>query len=170
MFGKIFESLFTGSMIGAGSPVFAVWSYVIANQKPDKRHGSVVELNPKLLAAVIGEKQEVIENAIKHLCSPDPDSRTREKEGRRLVKLGQFDYQVVNGEKYRLIRSQEERRAQNRAAQQKFRQKSKPLSGEGAYLKLVRDHGQEEADRIWAEQEEKKTPKPTKGPDLGDGG
>lgn len=166
MFGKIFESLFTGSMIGAGSPVFAVWSYVIANQKPDKRHGSVVELNPKLLSAVIGDKQAVIEDAIKYLCSPDPDSRTREKDGRRLVKLGQFDYQVVNGEKYRQIRNQEERRAQNRVAQQKHRSKGKPLPGESEYVKLVEMHGPERADEIWAEREAAKNPS-SAGPNLG---
>lgn len=153
MFGKIFESLFTGSMIGAGSPVFAVWSYVIANQKPDKAYGSVVELNPKLLAAVIGDPIEQVNKAIEYLCAPDPSSRTKEKQGRRLVKLGEFDYQVVNGSKYRKIRDEEERRAQNRVAQQRFRAKGKPLAGEAAYVKLVQEHGQERADEIWAERQ-----------------
>jgi hypothetical protein len=29
MYGKIFESLYRGSMVGKGSPMFAVWGYVI---------------------------------------------------------------------------------------------------------------------------------------------
>ena len=123
MFGKLFESLFTGSMVGAGAPVFAVWAYVVANQKPDRNVGAQVELNPKLLSFVIGEPEESIRAAIDFLCSADPNSRTPNKDGRRLVKLGTFDYQVVNGAKYMAIRDEEKRRQQNRTAQRTFRAK-----------------------------------------------
>jgi hypothetical protein len=136
MFGKIFETMFTGSMVGSGPYVFAVWPFVIANQKPDKEHGSVVELNPKLLAAIIGCEQGPIEEAIGFLCSPDEESRSEELEGRRLVKIGAFEYRVINGAKYRAIRDHETRKEQNRMAKRKERSKLKltPLKGESAHV------------------------------------
>lgn len=118
-------------MVGAGSHVFAVWNYVIAKQEPDRVVGSQVRLNPKLLAAIIGDSEERMGAAIEYLCAPDPKSTTKGKDGRRLVRVGEFDYQVVNGARYRAIRDQEERRAQSREAKRKERARSiKPEPGE----------------------------------------
>lgn len=111
--------------------------YVIANFKLDSKVGAQVDLNPKLLAFIIGEKEADIEKGIEFLCSPDPKSRSPEEGGRRLVKLGQYSYQVVNGKKYTEIRNEENRREQNRASKQRQRERarSKPLPGELNYLK-----------------------------------
>lgn len=144
MYGKHFSSLYEGSMIGSGSHVFAVWGYVIANQKPDRSVGSQVDLNPKLLAFIIGESEEKITAAITYLCSPDPQSKSPEKEGRRLIKLGQFSYQVVNGAKYLKIRDEESRREQNRNAKRKQRAKGKPLPGEVQFVEAERNGASEE--------------------------
>lgn len=125
MYGRIFESLYEGSMVGSGTPVFAVWGYVIAKMKPDKDVGAQVDLNPTLLSFILGDKESVIEGAIAKLCRPDPKSTTPDNEGRRLVKLGQFSYQVVNGAKYMAIRNEEERRRSNRESQQRLRERRK---------------------------------------------
>jgi len=125
MFGKLFASLYTGSMFGAGPVPFALMPYIIATARPDSKVGAQVELNPKLLAAIIGAPESEIQAGIDYLCSPDPDSRSTEEGGRRLVKLGPFDYRVVNYAKYRAIRDEEERRSQNRDAQARFRAKPK---------------------------------------------
>lgn len=138
-FGKHFSSMYSGSMVGAGAIVFAVMGYVIACQKPDKKVGSQVDINPKLLAAILGEDQEEVERAVAYLCSPDPDSTTKKADGRRLIKIGQFSYQVVNGAKYLAIRDEEMRRAQNREAQRRKRAKEHPLPGEAAYVQGVKD-------------------------------
>lgn len=128
-------------MIGAGSHVFAVWGYVIAKQRPDRKVGSTVELNSKLLAAVIGDSEERMSQAIEYLCDVDERSRTSENDGRRLVRLGQFTYQVVNGAKYRAIRNDDERRTQTREAVRRHRAKKggpvnagAPLPGERAFV------------------------------------
>ena len=110
MYGKIFESLYEGSMIGAGSAMFAVWGYVIAHMKPDKVVGAQVELNTKLVSFVLGEEESVIESVVQKLCDPDDKSRSKEKDGRRLIRLGEFTYQVVNGAHYMSIRKNDERR------------------------------------------------------------
>jgi hypothetical protein len=135
MFGKHFASMYEGSMVGAGSHIFAVMGYVIAKMVPDRKVGAQVELNPRVMAFLIGDTEERMREAIGYLCREDEESRTKTKGGRRLIKLGEYDYQVVNGPKYMKIRNEEERRIQNREAKQRERErkKGKPLVGEEAF-------------------------------------
>lgn len=116
MYGKFFASAFTGSMFGAGSDVFAVWAYVIAHAVAGK-----VELNPKLLGAMLGAPAERVEAAIGFLCSPDPESRNPAEEGRRLLPDGAFQYQVVSHSIYRALQTEEQRRSYNRIKKQESR-------------------------------------------------
>jgi hypothetical protein len=118
-YGKIFDSLYTGSMVGAGINVFAVWGYVIANAKPP----GIIELNPKLLAATFGCDVEPIVKAIECLCAPDPESRTKEYEGRRLLPEGQFLYRIPTWAKYNQIRNEVERREKNREYARAYRER-----------------------------------------------
>lgn len=131
MYGKHFRSMYEGSMVGAGAIKFAVWGYVIANFQLDKEVGAQVDLNPKLLGMILGEGEDDVEKAIEWLCRPDPNSRTKKEDGRRLVRMGQFSYQVVNGLEYNRMRNEEERRFQNRMAKRRSRlHPGKPLPGE----------------------------------------
>lgn len=120
MYGKIFSSMYEGSMIGAGATVFALMGYVVSKQTPPDFN---VELNAKLLSAILGEPEEEVVKAIEYLCSPDPISRSEKAEGRRLLKVGAFTYHVVNGEDYHAIRNYEERKAYNRDKQAEYRAK-----------------------------------------------
>jgi hypothetical protein len=132
--------------------------YVIANMKPDKTVGFQVELNTKLLETVFGEPEADIQKSIDYLCAEDPDSRTVAEGGRRLVKVGTFAYRVVNGTTYDAIRNEEDRREQNRLAQQRHREKkakiiwaakSLPPPGEKEYVDaLAREATPEELDEI----------------------
>lgn len=112
-------------MVGAGAHVFAVMGYVISHQQPDCDYGGTVRLNAEILATILGEPLERVQSAIDYLCAPDPISTTPEKEGRRLVKIGQFDYQVVNFAKYFAIKNEADRRQANRDRQAKHRAKKK---------------------------------------------
>lgn len=129
MFGKHFISMYTGSMVGAGALPFAIMGYVIAAQRPHRELGSVVELNPVLLATILGEDVKDVEKGLRFLCEPDTNSRSKEHGGRRLVEAGPFLYQVVNGAKYRAIRDEESRLEQLRRAQRKHRQKKQLANG-----------------------------------------
>lgn len=134
MYGKHYSSMYEGSMVGAGVAVFAVMGFVIARQVPDRKVGSQVTLNPKLLAAILGGTEQEIQAAVDYLCAPDPQSRNKEAGGSRLVRVGQFEYQVVSGSKYKAIRDDEERREQNRDAKRRERAKrSGPINGETTY-------------------------------------
>lgn len=108
MYGKHFESMYTGSLQGSGAHVFAVMGYIVAHQKPPD---FCVELNPDLVAFLLGEPVERINEAIDKLCAPDPRSRNDREDGRRIIRIGSFLYRVVNGPHYYALRSQEEKRA-----------------------------------------------------------
>lgn len=120
IYGKHFASMYTGSMMGAGPVVFAVMGYVIANTSD-----SEVELNPKLLGFTFGCPAEEVTAAIDYLCSPDPQSRTKTLEGKRLVKTGEYLYEVVNYVPYHSISNEEERREYFRVKKREQRARDK---------------------------------------------
>jgi hypothetical protein len=116
MYGKHFSSMYEGSMMGAGPVVFAVWGYVISKAVAEQ-----VELNPRLMAVLIGCETREIESAIEYLCRPDENSRNSDEDGRRLVKVGQFAYRVVSHKIYNSIRHEDDRREYNRKKQAEYR-------------------------------------------------
>jgi hypothetical protein len=142
MFGKAYETMYTGSMVGSGINVFAVWNYVIA-----MTHFGVIELNPRLLALVLGGPEKEVSAAIEFLCKPDPESRCKLEDGRRLIREGQFQYRVVNWAAYQELRTANDLRQYNRnkmrewrakkKAEQMARVKGRPLPGERAYVAAV---------------------------------
>src|SRR5690348_6860782 len=113
--------MYQGSMRGAGADVFAVWGYVIAHAKSD----SVVELNPEVVAFLIGMPQDRVEKAIRFLMSPDSKSRNKEYEGRRMVKRGEFEYFLPSVAYYRGVSSMEDLREYNRVKQRESRERRK---------------------------------------------
>ena len=118
MYGKHFQSTYSGSMIGLGPLSFAVWGYVIANTV-----NGYVELNPILLAAIFGKTTpEEIEDAIQTLCAPDPKSRNKDHDGRRLIREGEFSYFVPTHSHYVNIRNESDRRDYMREYMRKRRQ------------------------------------------------
>ena len=129
MFGKLYSQTFSGSMVGKGSTVFATWAYVVAHTKPP----GIVELNPVLIAAQIGTTAADVESAIEYLCAADPNSRTPDHEGRRMIREGQFQYSVPNYMRYRGLRNEEERREQDRERKRRSRKAHKGNGEDHAY-------------------------------------
>ncbi len=111
-------------MIGAGIAVFAVWNYVITKAK-----AGVLEINPKMLAFTLGGKESEIEEALEYLQQPDPESRSKLEDGRRIIREGQFQYRLVNWEYYQQIRNEDDRREYNRLKQAEYRARKKGLPG-----------------------------------------
>ena len=125
MYGKSFSRMYQGSMVGAGSHVFAVWGYCISNADPESH---TVDLNPVLLSAVIGDSIERITTAIDYLSKPDPNSHNTEQDGRRIVHTTGFEYFLVSHEIYRNLQSSEELREYFREQKRKQRELSKNFS------------------------------------------
>jgi hypothetical protein len=124
MYGKVFASMFEGSMLGAGPDVFAVWTFALT-----KTVKGSVELNPPLVAAMIGMPVDRVLTAITFLEQPDPFSRNPDEGGRRLIRDGQFQYRVVSHSKYSKIRNEDERKEYNREAKARERASKKAAEG-----------------------------------------
>ena len=105
-------------MYGAGVAVFAVWTYVIAHAKRGR-----VELNPRMLADILGGTEEEVKEAIEKLSAPDPNSRHKAYDGRRMVKEGEFQYFLPSWEYYQAIRNEDERRQYNRRKMREHRER-----------------------------------------------
>lgn len=133
MFGKTFESMYDGSMYGAGPVCFALMGYVIA-----KTRKSRIELNPKKLSDTFGCSQEEVEKAILWATTPDGQSRNKKHEGRRLVKEGMFQYFVPSWEYYRGLRDEDDRREYNRNWMADKREKEKQEQPDALDIELAR--------------------------------
>jgi hypothetical protein len=122
MYGKHYESMYTGSMCGAGALAFAVWGYVISHQKPTRgKTEFFVELNPGIISFLIGEPEKEVAQTIESFCKPDPKSRTEAEEGKKLVEINPYLYRVVNGAAYDRMQREEDRREYNRERQRVIR-------------------------------------------------
>lgn len=142
-------------MRGSGPEFFSVWGYVISHMVPNRDHGTTVELNPGIIAFLIGMQESAVEKKIHQMCQPDLKSRTKDEDGRKLVKLSEYVYRVVNGDYYRKIRNEQERRDYQRTKQAEYRRKKskkQPPSGrEQRYVEAIKNGDQAKADAIAAE-------------------
>jgi len=124
MYGKLFSTAFEGSMFGSGPLMFAVWSYVLSHAH---RKTSTVELNARLIAAIIGKVTPAdVEEVIEAMCSPDPASRTQTEDGRKLIRQGVYQFRVVNLTVYDRLANEEARREYFRLQKQAQRARSEP--------------------------------------------
>lgn len=119
MYAKIFASLFGGSMRGQ-SDVILVFVNMLATCDAD----GTVDKTQRVIADETGLPLERVQTALAVLESPDPDSRTPDLEGRRIVRLEEhrsWGWSIVNYAKYRAMRDDESRREQVREAVRKYR-------------------------------------------------
>jgi len=70
-YGKVFPTMYTGSMHGAGLNVFALWPWILAN----KDENGVTEVNPDFVAPQLGCCAQQVQEALDYLTRPDANSR-----------------------------------------------------------------------------------------------
>lgn len=125
MFGKVFASLWEGSMVGQ-SDVQLVFVYMLANCDRD----GVVDKTHEFIAVVTGIALDRVRAAVVVLESPDPRSRTPDHEGRRILRLDDhrdWGWLIVNRQKYRAMIDEEVRREQNRERVRRSREHYRAL-------------------------------------------
>jgi hypothetical protein len=133
MYAKVFSSLWDGSMRKQPDKQL-VFIYLLCHANS---LGTVDIIQGKI-ADDTGLDESVVRGAILELMGPDERSRTEENEGRALVALSNgrdWGWQIVNYERYRAMRNEEDRKRQNRESQDRFRDKhssatSKPQSSQ----------------------------------------
>lgn len=121
MYVKLFSSLYQGTLRGRSNEIL-VFTNLLAYAD---RHG-IVDKHFKAIEDETGLSAPRVKAAIKELESPDPESRSPEMNGCRIVKMDEhrlWGWKIVNYGKYRAIRNEEDRREQNRLAQEKWRSK-----------------------------------------------
>jgi hypothetical protein len=125
-FGKVFASLFEGSLYGMQAEQH-VFVYMLANCSAE----GVFDKIPAVISGATGLPLEDVESAIKTLEAPDEASRSMEFEGRRLLRLDEhrsWGWLIVNYKKYRDIRDEERRKEQFREASSRYRERQRASS------------------------------------------
>lgn len=113
MYGKVFASLWSGSMY-AKTDAQLVFIYMLCNCD---RHG-VLDVTQEAIAGPVGMSVDRVRAAIEYLESPDARSRTNGNDGRRILRMDEhrdWGWQIVNYQHYRDLRDEEQRRESNRA-------------------------------------------------------
>ena len=115
---KLFSEIIMSTIWREDDKTRIVWITMLAIR--DRWH--VVNASVPGLADAARVSIEDCRRALQILSSPDPDSRTKESEGRRIKEV-QGGWFVINGELYRNKMSLDERREYNRTKQTEYRRR-----------------------------------------------
>jgi hypothetical protein len=117
---KLFSSILDSTVWQESKETRLVWVTLLAM----KNRYQIVEASVPGLAKRAGVSLEECEDALKRLREPDPYSRTKQHEGRRIEPV-EGGWLIINGERYRDCMSEEERRASKAKWQRNWRAKKK---------------------------------------------
>lgn len=95
-FTKLDESILQSSIMAAKPKTFKVWIALLAACESD----GIARVSPTFLARVCYLGMKEVEQALEELSSPDPLSRTIEKDGRRIERVD-GGFHIINYQKYR---------------------------------------------------------------------
>lgn len=121
-FTKLFSSITASTVWCESSDTRVVWITMLAMSD---RHGRVWASIPGL-AKEAAVSVDACRDAIDKFLSPDPDSRTKVKEGRRIEPID-GGWRLINHGKYRAIRDEEERRNYKAEKQREYRSVDKSV-------------------------------------------
>lgn len=116
---KLFSTIVTSSIWSEDDATRIVWITMLALSNKD---GEIMAAVPGL-ARLAGVSVEACQKAIDKFLGPDPYSRTKEEEGRRLEVID-GGWSLLNHAKYRRMASDEERKEQSAIRQQRFRDRA----------------------------------------------
>jgi hypothetical protein len=134
---KIFQSILGSSIWHGKDSDLRVWIAMLVLKGQDH----IVRTSVLGLANLARVSPELCREALERFLSPDPDSTSKEHEGRKITALPEGGWLVLNGDKYAKMLSYESRkeynrqkmaewRAQNRGGK-KGRRKKKLTEGSG---------------------------------------
>lgn len=120
-FAKVFSSLWDGTLADRWE-TWSVFVFMLAHSDAE----GVVDMTPEAIARRSCIPVDKVRAALEVLMAPDPNSRTPDHDGRRIVLIDEhrtWGWRVVNHGAYRNRRDTAERKAQNRDAQVKRRER-----------------------------------------------
>jgi hypothetical protein len=122
---KLFYDIILSTVWREKDPTRLVWITMLAMR--NKYH--IVEASLPGLADCARVSMEDCQEALRVLSSPDPWSRTKDFEGRR-IEEADGGWLILNGEKFRRRMSEEERREKNAIYQRNYRERKKNVSND----------------------------------------
>jgi len=128
MYCKLFASLYQGTLRGKPHEIL-VFTNMLAHC--DKE--GYVDKHFRAIADEVGLSLDEVRAAVTILESPDDESRSPEEDGRRIIRVSDnraWGWRVVNYGRYRAIKNDEDRREQNRKAQEKWRNSKKEVKAD----------------------------------------
>lgn len=145
MYGKMFRQMYHGTLATAGP-----WQALVTFQQfivlADKE--GIVDMTPEAISRETTIPLDIIKLGITALEQPDPDSRTPDEEGRRLVRLSEtrsWGWRLVNYKHYRDLKREEDRKAYHRQYWHKRKlnnstktQQTQPIAEAEAYAEASR--------------------------------
>ena len=108
MYGKIFESIYDGSLYGQWEAIVTMQQLIVLADAD-----GVIDMTPPAIVGKTSIPPEIIEKGLKILAEPDPYSRTPGSDGVRIQLLDEhreWGWFLVNHEKYKNLRTAEDRR------------------------------------------------------------
>lgn len=124
---KLFSSIVASTIWREDNETRLVWITMLAMK--NERH--VVEASIPGLADLARVTMEDCKKALRKLSSPDEYSRNQENQGRRIMKCD-GGWKILNGEHYRRLMSEEDRKAYKAAWQKEYRKRRKTIEHDGA--------------------------------------
>jgi hypothetical protein len=115
---KLFASILDSTVWDTPPSVRIVWITMLAMCDRD----GIVEASVPGLARRAGVTRSECEEALRCFLSPDPDSRTKDYEGRRIAEVD-GGWQLLNHDKYRERSSAEDKAEKNKIRQAKWRKR-----------------------------------------------
>ena len=107
MYGKVFESMYEGSLYGHFEAIVTFQALIVLADE-----NGIVDYTPEALAGRTSYPLEVIQKGLDELTQPDPFSRSSDHDGRRLTPIDpgrNWGWIIVNYGHYRDLASRQDR-------------------------------------------------------------
>lgn len=127
MYGKIFESIYDGSLYGEFEAIVVFKAMIVLADE----HGNL-DMSPQAIAGRTSYPIDIVKKGLAVLQKPDPDSRQPDHEGRRIVPLENgrsFGWHIVNYKYYRDLANREAKKEADRIRIAEKRKKDKQNNG-----------------------------------------
>ena len=123
MYGKIFDSIYNGTLYGKWEALVTMQQLIVLADAD-----GTVDMTPMAISARTGIPREIIDKGLEILASPDKYTRTPGSDGKRIELLDEhrpWGWSLVNYDKYKNLRDADEVRAQNRERKRRQRAREK---------------------------------------------
>ena len=121
MYGKIFESIYEGSLYGHYEAIVTFQALIVLADED-----GLIDISPQALSGKTSIPLEIIRKGLKVLQQSDPHSRSPNEDGKRIVLLNEsreFGWRIVNYEYYRNLARRADKREKAAERQRKKRKR-----------------------------------------------